>query len=114
MIDNPVPQQPGFESHHYDDHEGYPGGGHSFGRGFAVSWQRGPLGKGVDRKPPNGAFVEDIIRVALDRLHYYQRGPFKCPENQAAIKSLEEALEHLQSRTQRRVRKGIEGTLEVE
>ena len=42
----------------YFDANGMPEGGAAFGPGFAISWQRGPLGTGVDRKDPNGAFVD--------------------------------------------------------
>ena len=49
---------------HWSDKDGNPAGGVSSGRGFAISWQNGPLGRGVERREPNGAFVEDVIAAA--------------------------------------------------
>jgi hypothetical protein len=87
-----------------------PAGGSTYGVGFAISWQNGPLGRGGDRKEPNGAFVEDIIRAAYDRLDYYQQGRFACPENAMAMQCLIDALGELQSRTAAREARGVEGT----
>jgi len=97
-------------SSQFSDANGCPEGGHTFGKGFAIAWQRGPLGRGEQREEPNGAFVEDIIAAAQDRLEFYQRSRFNCEENAAAIKHLEAALALLDSRTKRREQAGIEGT----
>ena len=100
------------QSHQFSNADGCPEGGHTFGQGFAIAWQRGPLGSvGSDnRQPANGAFVEDIIAAALDRLEFYQKSRFKCVENQSAIGHLQIALEVLDARTQRRTKAGTEGT----
>lgn len=87
-----------------------PTGGCSYGVGFAIGWQNGPLGTGGDRKEPNGAFVEEIVRAAKDRLEYYQSSPFKCHENATAIEALDSAIEALNHRTSKREALGIEGT----
>lgn len=100
-------------SHHFSDAEGNLGGGQTFGRGFAIAWQRGPLGRGEQRREPNGAFVEDIIRAALSRLEFYQESKFNCQENATAIQHLKAALASLESRTARREAEGTEGTHEV-
>jgi len=92
------------------DEHGNPAGGVAFGNGFCISWQRGPLGRGAERTIPNGAFVEDIIAAALDRLRFYQGSKFNCPENAMAIEALEGALLQLESRTQDRETRGVEGT----
>jgi len=47
----------GHFSEHWRDDKGRPAGGVSSGRGFAISWQNGPLGRGNERRDPNGAFV---------------------------------------------------------
>lgn len=97
---------------HWNDANGNPAGGCTQGTGFTISWQNGPLrdpGTG-EKKPRNGAFVEEIIEAAVDRLNYYQASKFNCPENQAAIDACNEALHALRSRTQRREKTGIEGT----
>lgn len=100
----------GFKAQHWEDEEGRPAGGVSYGTGFAISWQHGPLGRGEERREPNGAFVEDIIAVCLDRLDYYERSVFHCPENQNAMASLRAALGALEERTRNREARGVEGT----
>lgn len=98
-----------FKAEHWDQ-EGRPGGGCSYGVGFTISWQNGPLGQGADRREPNGAFVEDVIAAAQDRLEYYQRGSFACEENADAIHHLASALAALNMRTRDREQRDVEGT----
>ena len=95
---------------HWDDADGNPAGGSSFGNGFAISWQNGPLGRGAERQPPNGAFVEDIIAAAIDRIQYYQCSRFECDQNSDAIGHLTEALGCLGNRTADREGRQVEGT----
>lgn len=97
---------------HFLDENGKPAGGTTYGPGFVVGWQHGPLGRGEKRKPQNGAFVEDVIRAAIDRLRFYQGTEFHCAENEAAITNLERALEALALRTRNREERGVEGTHE--
>lgn len=96
----------------WTDRKGRPAGGVAFGPGFAISWQNGPLGKGNDRKEPNGAFVESVIAAALQRIEHYQESGFACDENRDAIHNLTEALHCLNERTYRRENAGTEGTHE--
>lgn len=98
---------------HMTDANGNPAGGLTTGTGIRIDWQDGPLGRGPDRKEPNGAFVEDVIRAAIGRLRFYQESKFKCRENALALTKLEEALLWLQSRTANREARGVEGTHEV-
>ncbi len=100
----------GIKSEHWNDENENPAGGSTFGNGFAISWQNGPLGRGKTRKKPNGAFVEDVIEAALDRLRYYQKGRFACHHNEFAIYHLEWALTELMTRTAERKIRGVEGT----
>ena len=100
----------GIKSEHWLDENGKPAGGATFGNGFAISWQNGPLGRGNERREPNGAFVEDVIEAARDRLAFYQSGEFACDENQQALDHLNEALEILDARTRQREARGVEGT----
>jgi len=102
--------QQGFKSEHFNDAEGRPAGGTTIGHGFTIGWQNGPLGRGDDRKEPNGAFVEDVIAAAKDRIDYYQASGFACGENQQAIDHLQQALDALNSRTARREAAQTEGT----
>lgn len=68
-------------------------------------------GPGIEpREPVDGAFVEDVIAAAADRIDSYQRGRFPSEENAAAIFLLEGALAALDRRTARREAAGVEGT----
>jgi hypothetical protein len=117
----------GFKSEHWNDANGNPEGGTTFGNGFAIGWQHGPLGRhdplcGTDavrgngcherctRREPNGAFVEDVIEAAADRLRYYQNGKFACERNANALEHLEKALAELDARTKDRETREVEGT----
>lgn len=95
---------------HFNDENGNPAGGRTIGKGIDINWQNGPLGRGEERKEPNGAFVEGVIAAAIDRLEYYQSSKFKCRENALAITKLEEALHWCQHRTAKREQQNIEGT----
>lgn len=100
----------GFKSEHWNDENNNPAGGSTFGNGFAISWQNGPLGRGDERKEPNGAFVEDVIEAAADRIRYYQSSRFACDYNAKALEHLEAALESLNDRTANREARSVEGT----
>ena len=52
---------------HHTDGNGNPTGGTTTGTGITIQWQDGPLGRGLDRKEPNGAFVEGVIVAAGKR-----------------------------------------------
>jgi hypothetical protein len=105
---------------HVVDHDGNPAGGFATcgpidGNSpfIRISWQNGPLAVDGERKPPNGAFVEDVIAIALSRLNFYQSaggGKFACDYNQDAIDSLEFALVRLDARTTDREARGVEGS----
>ncbi len=96
---------------HWDD-EGKPAGGVTSGRGFAISWQNGPLGRGKSRLEPNGAFVEEIIKAAIGRIEHYQAGPYVCQTNANALHHLELAVKELNARTADREERQVEGTHE--
>ena len=98
---------------HLVDEHGNPAGGATTGVGINITWQDGPLGRGKDRKEPNGAFVEGVIAAAVDRLECYQASQFRCRENALAITKLQEALQWLQWRTMQRESRAVEGTHQV-
>lgn len=123
----------GFTSQHWNDEAGKPAGGIAQGTGFVISWQHGPLGLCNCGRPAegqpfgeveaadhagycnrivnrNGAFLEDVIAAAADRLRYHQAGEFASEENAAAIAHLELALGALNARTVQREARGVEGT----
>jgi hypothetical protein len=95
---------------HDSDSDGNPAGGMTSGIGIAIQWQSGPLGRGDDRKEPNGAFVEGVIAAAIDRINYYQGTPFSCRDNAIALTHLETALLWLMKRTMDREAREVEGT----
>lgn len=95
---------------HIIDKDGNPAGGYTSAKGLDIYWQNGPLGRGDDRKEPNGAFVETLIQAAIGRLEFYQDSKFSCRENALAIIKLQESLHWLQHRTADRENRAVEGT----
>ena len=106
-----------FVAENNDDEAGRFAGGYVRGAGLAIDWQSGPLGRplgrGAERAEPNGAFVETVIAAAIQRIDYYNAGPFWCRENSYAITYLKEALHWLNHRTAAREERGVEGTHNV-
>ena len=100
----------GIAQDHIVDEAGNPAGGTTEGIGIKIQWQNGPLGRGADRKEPNGAFVEGVIKAAIGRLEFYQASKFNCRENALALTKLQEALHWLNHRTQAREKRDVEGT----
>lgn len=93
----------------YDENDN-PSGGAVIGVGIDIRWQDGPLGRGEERIPPNGAFIEDVLDACAERLKYYQASKFSCRENAIALTHLETALLWLNKRTQDREDREVEGT----
>ena len=60
----------------------------------------------------NGAQIEDVIDVLVNRLKIFQAGSFPCRENELAIEHLLGAKGVLNERTARRIEQGVEGTHE--
>jgi hypothetical protein len=59
----------------------------------------------------NGCRVEDVLEAALDRLNMYQRGPLACAENEAAVRSVRDAIHALDLRIRRRQEQGVLNTM---
>lgn len=92
------------------DKDGNPTGGDVRGLGIDIEWQDGPLGR--PPKPATGAFVEDIIEAARQRLEFYQTASgerFACRENALAITKLDEAMYWLTARRMERESRGVQG-----
>lgn len=54
----------------WTDNDGNPAGGVVSGNGLCISWQNGPLGRGEERREPNGAFVKALCYVgSLENSH---------------------------------------------
>lgn len=72
-----------------------------------VRWQDGIVGE----HGQNGAFVEDVIEAARQRIQFFNSNPrFRCRENSLAITKLEEALQWLDWRTRERLLQNVENT----
>ena len=94
-----------------DTVDGVPASGEANGTGFRIVWQPRPLGRGENRAPAEGAFIEDLMLALLQRLQFYQDSPFACEENADSIALLRASLERQYGRTRRREARGIEGTV---
>lgn len=107
----PAPAPIVTESHNFKDADGNPTGGYVEGLGLKIEWQNGPRKDAFtgEMKPANGAFIEDAIVAAKQRLEFFQQTQFKCRENALAITKLEEALHWLDHRTKDRAARGVEG-----
>lgn len=94
----------GGANHHYIIH----GRG---GRGMAytpIAFQNGTLkDRGV-----NGVTNESLLAIVMDRLEGFQKGQFACAENATALAAVKTALDTLKLRTQHRIARGVEGTLQ--
>lgn len=97
------------------DANGNPAGGYAHGKGLCVSFQDGPRGKlpGGDLLPSNGAFVEDLLVAARQRLCFFQDSKFAHPNNQSAIESIDAAIQSLHRRACERADRGVLGKNEV-
>lgn len=87
---------------------------------LVINWQDGPRGTGATAadgspvlSPPNGAFVEDAIWAALQRLEYFNAGKYRDRANSMAITHLEQALQALKDRQLERSARNVEGKHEV-
>jgi hypothetical protein len=70
-----------------------------------IQFQEGP----IHENGINGAQMEDVIDVLVERLNTFQDGEFRCRENALAVTKLEEARLWLNERTRKRVAQGVEG-----
>ena len=93
-----------------DTVDGNPSGGEVFGKGIEIQWQEGPLGRGEERQGANGAFMEDLLLIAKQRLLFYQDSPFACEANAESIRGIDIALEAQRQRTADRESRDVEGT----
>ena len=99
-----------FKSEHFFDEHGNPTGGHSSATGVCIAWQHGPLGKGDDRKAPNGALIGTVLDMVIDRLNFFQASEFASDYNAEAIEHITRAIDALDRRTKDRQERGVEGT----
>lgn len=98
-------------ANNYFDSKGNPSGGYAHSVGMCIAWQDGPRGRLADGSlaPANGAFVEDAIVAARERLDFFQQSQYAHPANAEAIDHLNRALDALAKRTRERVARQVEG-----
>ena len=77
--------------HHFEDDDGGADGGADWGPGYAISWQRGPVGM-----VRNGALIEDIVGAAVDRLCHLQSTRSASETFEEAVELLEKAVKVLE------------------
>lgn len=71
-----------------------------------IAFQNGPIAEaGV-----NGLTQEVLLAIVVDRLESFQRGPFKCKDNEDALQMIKGGMTCLKKRTLRRLEQGVEGT----
>lgn len=71
-----------------------------------IHFQDGP----VKEKGINGVANEDLIVMVMHRLNQFQDSDYACKENADAINHLQDALDSLRARTNKRAQRGIVGT----
>lgn len=86
-------------------------GGQTRGTGVQITWHDGARGQGAERKAQNGAYVEDVLIAAADRLQHFEDAGMGCAENRDAINHIQMALWALDTRARRREAKGVDGTM---
>lgn len=92
------------------DTNGNPAGGYAHGVGMSIVWQDGPRGKiGETLAPANGAFVEDALVAARQRLEFFQESQFAHHANAEAIECIDAAIKSLQERSEERRSRGVLG-----
>lgn len=74
---------------------------------LVIYFQNGPIKKSAGR---NGVTQEVLLAIVADRLRSFQAGPYACQENADALAHTTAALDALNSRTQSREARGVEGT----
>jgi hypothetical protein len=95
----------------YTDDKGNPAGGYAHGPGMCIAWQDGPRGKTPDGLlgPATGAFVEDALVAARERLDFFQQSQFADDDNAAAIRHINWAIDALDERAKKRAARGVLG-----
>ena len=114
---------PAIEANNRTDKDGNPSGGDvtlhaedpkNF-TALEIRWQDGPRGQvGTDELlPPNGAFIEDVLWAALQRLEFFNESKYRDRGNSIAITHIEQALQALKDRQLERSHRNVEGKHEV-
>lgn len=79
-----------------------------------IVWQSAPRAKADGTlAAPNGAFIEDVLWAALQRLEFFQQSQYRDRGNALAITHIEGALQALKDRQLERSHRNVEGKHEV-
>lgn len=97
---------PGGANHKYViRHIPEPGNESSFSTN--INFQNGP----IKESGVNGVTHEALLAIIEDRLVHFQKGPFANHYNADALRFVREAMRVLRERTEERLRRGVEGTM---
>jgi hypothetical protein len=95
----------------YTDANGNPSGGYVTGVGITITWQDGLRGEvGGMLNMANGAFVEDALQAAAQRLWFFQQSKFAHDDNAQAIEYIQKAIDVLGERAKERQARNVLGT----
>lgn len=97
----------------YTDENDNPAGGYAHGPGMCIAWQDGPRERHPatgDLRPANGAFVEDALVAARQRLVFFQHSKFACEKNAEAMRHIDAAITALWDRALERESRGVLGS----
>ena len=84
--------------------------------GYKTSFSRLPIvfqNGAIGDVGTNGVTHEALLAIIEDRLSAFQAGPYACEENANALAHVQAAQSILKSRTQKRLLRGVEGTMKV-
>lgn len=110
QVESQAGQSNKIRARNYTDQDGNPSGGYAQGPGMTVVFQDGPRGKiGESLAPANGAFVEDLMVAAMQRLSFFQGSQYAHPANAEAIVHLDRAIAALNARAEERKARGVLG-----
>ena len=91
------------------DAQGFPAGGTITGRGMTIHLQAGPRGQGDERRKPNGADLELILKAAQELVMHYQNSAAPSPHNSRIAKMLAGVLDEVDRRKTERHNRGVLG-----
>jgi len=100
-----------FDASNVVDEDYNPTGGSVKSTGVDIRWQNGPRGQeGTDElAAPNGAFVEDVLYAAMQRLEFFNKSKYYDRGNSIAITKIQEAMQAMKHRSVERSARGVEG-----
>ncbi|KEI18260.1 hypothetical protein [Clostridium haemolyticum] len=70
-----------------------------------INIQKGP----VKENGLNGIFIEDLLLICIDQLEHFQASQFKCKENEATLRHLNDALATTRARQYERYLRDVQG-----